>query len=1391
METETSGDIYYKQESNRLIIQYQSVQRAYAPDTCTFQVILYSDGRIEFQYNSMNGATDYSTVGIEDATRTLGIQLGYYSSYVNNGMAVAIIPASDFYTISPVSGIVSARSMTTLNGLFHSLQLPFGDYTANVAVTHDGGGTSPVNIAAKLTVQNSPSVVTVVYPTNQERLLEGQPITISVNATDVDSQITKVEFYDNGVKLGEDQNSYYQYAWASPTAGSHSITAKATDVYGAIAVSAPVSVQILADADHDGMEDAWETTYGLDTARDDSMEDFDGDRVLNIFEYRRDTLPNDMASVPETDFVVDPATGGTSSTDNIFSTIGEAASKANQSHSNATTHLSEYPSAYAVIQVKAGVYQESVYLSGVPVLLLGELGAPQGPVEIRSNGSYAVQLYSASAIDGFVISHAPGVEGIGVYSSSWSGDKNRLLTNCIIKGNKAAYGAAVYNAGNSILRLAHCTVAGNEASSQGRAIYNSYNATVNLVNCIFWGNVGAAPQEIYRETYAPGAPLTGGASCIIKDGEEGGINENPLLNTSGYLFSNSPAINRAGTVLAKCSKVDINGERRDQNSTPDLGADEYRDDNNVNDGDGLPDWAELTGASGATDDADGDGIANLAEYQSGLNPRWSDSDRDGLSDSAEINIYSSNPLSSDSDLDGLSDGTEVVAGTGVNNPDSDGDGIIDGTEVNQYGSNPLSADSDSDGMPDSWEYSRALNLTYNDAGEDPDFDGLSNLGEYQRGTEPWDFDTDGDGLGDGYETQYASLNPIVYNSPTSDTDNDGMGLLFEGIYGFNPEVADGASDLDGDGLTNAEEYTFQSDPQLVDTDDDGLSDYEERTLTTDPWNYDTDGDGLTDGYEVSVGLNPKVANSSTTDTDGDGLADIDEQKNGSNPLVADTDGDGTNDAAEVASGADPTSGSDGGQAPPPEQKFKVSFEIYSSGKTVTASCAKCHNLEVQVGSKTAGAGVTVELEKGRNYDVKLKDKPSTWRPAGQEPPHEDNAVYSLWPQPVDGQSIASSNDEKVVYAKTGEVLEYLMDNRENLLAMAKTWGTGTSIPTVKKAEIITVGFKPRNNNAINKGFDSTGSVPFISVESGALNETSKLVLGKAPQGLELKIANGDEDKIELVEPANGVLSSAETNIVVRGKGQPTVSSVATLELRVTGSSQTLNKLKVLVLPGSTDTIGFKMYKAQDPASTGTLAFASFPGAGSVYAELEARYEQARLRFSLNNTLDTTEFRYDVGVSGIANSADNGTLDLPASGLGNELQVFANNAGSYTSDINVVVVCNLAIHKPQETIYPFGVRVPGLNVVLIAANRWSWTDATEFNTEDDNGASYSFERIVAHEAGHFIAISTKNAPDAGHDPGPYPETYHSISLMRSGEAGKNGKWIRMEDWEQANFTGRNL
>ncbi|MET0090417.1 MAG: hypothetical protein ABW068_10425 [Candidatus Thiodiazotropha sp.] len=238
------------------------------------------------------------------------------------------------------------------------------------------------------------------------------------------------------------------------------------------------------------------------------------------------------------------------------------------------------------------------------------------------------------------------------------------------------------------------------------------------------------------------------------------------------------------------------------------------------DGDGIIDEYDPDPNDGPLGDLDHDGISNMIEECFGTDPNNRDSDGDSVPDGEEL--YGGTPLELctnplDTDGDGIPDALDT---------DDDNDGIPTRDEAGHYGftdgndssswddpdhdglPNYRDTDSDNDGKPDSmewgWgfdkvEFTREQILQFAHDFKIHGYNTRLKLGIH-------DFpDHDGDGIPD-------VLDAWDEDGPTGDADQDGLSNMFETFIGTDPFNRD----TDGDGLWDNEEVA----------DDDGDGDYD-------------------------------------------------------------------------------------------------------------------------------------------------------------------------------------------------------------------------------------------------------------------------------------------------------------------------------------------------------------------------------------------------------------------------------------------------------------------------------------------------------------------------------------------------------------------------------------
>ena len=348
--------------------------------------------------------------------------------------------------------------------------------------------------------------------------------------------------------------------------------------------------------------------------------------------------------------------------------------------------------------------------------------------------------------------------------------------------------------------------------------------------------------------------------------------------------------------------IDTNGDGVNDNFDTDLdGIPDFMD--RDSDNDGIPDVVESGGV-----DANGDGKID----------NFSDSDGDGLSQNVDAFfgvLWSGNGLGTrDTDGDGTPDYLDL---------DSDNDGIpdvreVEGIDANNDGMADNYTDNDADGYNDSIDGDANNDgIAENSAnallrtGADITFDGRADSYPYKNmegdgKPNPYDLDSDGDGIVDVREAGFADAN------------NDGRADGAAGVQGWNAAINAMPVlilvNTDGTGKPNFLD---------IDSDDDGIPDNVEGLPTSSytlPLYGDLDGDGIDNVYDNIPGFGGKgitpndqdadgIPDYIDLDTDNDGIADIVEGNDFnsdcmSNDNVAltftDTDGDGLDDRFDAS-----------------------------------------------------------------------------------------------------------------------------------------------------------------------------------------------------------------------------------------------------------------------------------------------------------------------------------------------------------------------------------------------------------------------------------------------------------------------------------------------------------
>ncbi|UII24061.1 Ig-like domain-containing protein [Fulvivirga ligni] len=195
------GNMYYEIKGGKLIVQYEEVGNYAASGTATFQVVLYSNGTINFYYKSMSTLVNNqsATIGIENADASDGMQIAFNSEYVKDSLAVTIMPPSpNFLTdANPLTGIVPVNSSVTVEVTLDATELNDGVYMNDLIISSNDPFNSEVSVPFELTVIGYPVIAVEPDTIEFDSLFVGLTQTASLTVVNTGSKVLEVSSITN------------------------------------------------------------------------------------------------------------------------------------------------------------------------------------------------------------------------------------------------------------------------------------------------------------------------------------------------------------------------------------------------------------------------------------------------------------------------------------------------------------------------------------------------------------------------------------------------------------------------------------------------------------------------------------------------------------------------------------------------------------------------------------------------------------------------------------------------------------------------------------------------------------------------------------------------------------------------------------------------------------------------------------------------------------------------------------------------------------------------------------------------------------------------------------------------------------------------------------------
>ena len=166
LDLSNTGNVYYQNFSDKLVVSYVNAPLYYDDSPMNFQIILKPGGTIIYQYQTLSGRVTSATVGIQDGTKTKGLTVAYNTTLIHNNMSIQINPAAvDWINVSPNTGTTSSGSLSKVTVTFNTSGMTLGTSTSGyLLITSNDPIHSYLAMPVQLSISTTPP--TAIHPLN-------------------------------------------------------------------------------------------------------------------------------------------------------------------------------------------------------------------------------------------------------------------------------------------------------------------------------------------------------------------------------------------------------------------------------------------------------------------------------------------------------------------------------------------------------------------------------------------------------------------------------------------------------------------------------------------------------------------------------------------------------------------------------------------------------------------------------------------------------------------------------------------------------------------------------------------------------------------------------------------------------------------------------------------------------------------------------------------------------------------------------------------------------------------------------------------------------------------------------------------------------------------------